>query len=173
MANRVVCYCGHCERYARRFARAEEILDDRGGTDIFNVSPARLEFTSGLHHLACLKLTPKGPLRWYASCCGTPVANTFPTPGAFIALNHILVDWDAIGSIDKHVGPVRAGVNGQFSGDDVGRLKAGKGALLAMILRYGWMLLGWKVRGDHKRSPFFDAKTGRPVLEATLIPKGG
>src|SRR5262245_25612243 len=74
--NRVVCYCDDCQSFAHVLERSEDTLDAHGGTEIFQMSPAQLEFTAGADRLACLRLTPKGLLRWYASCCRTPIGNT-------------------------------------------------------------------------------------------------
>src|SRR5690606_34164535 len=76
---RVVCYCRDCRAFARVLARLD-ILDDAGGTDIVTMRPAGLRFPQGRDQLACLSLGPKGPLRWYAACCGTPVGNTSRNP---------------------------------------------------------------------------------------------
>ncbi|MBX2799781.1 MAG: hypothetical protein KTR31_19035 [Myxococcales bacterium] len=50
---------------------------------MFQFTPARITFTEGSEALRCMRLGPKGPLRWYTDCCKTPVANTFahrPSP---------------------------------------------------------------------------------------------
>jgi len=53
-----------------------KILDAQGGTDVVQTRPANLTFTHGQDTLACMRLTPKGLLRWYAACCNTPIGNT-------------------------------------------------------------------------------------------------
>ena len=72
--DRVVCYCKDCQAFAH-FLGENGILDERGGTDIIQALPRDVNFTKGVDALACIRLTPKGLLRWYTSCCNTPVGN--------------------------------------------------------------------------------------------------
>lgn len=75
-SGRARCYCKDCQAYARFLGRQSEILDAHGGTDLIATLPAAVRFTAGLEQLACVTLTDKGPLRWYATCCRTPIGNT-------------------------------------------------------------------------------------------------
>ncbi|MEM7320716.1 MAG: DUF6151 family protein [Pseudomonadota bacterium] len=70
-----MCYCKDCQRFARHL-EADWVLDDDGGTALYQTVPSRIEFTQGQEKLACLRFSPKGPHRWYAGCCNTPLANT-------------------------------------------------------------------------------------------------
>ena len=74
--NHCVCYCVDCQCFARYLDRADEVLDDNGGTAIFQLSAGKVEITKGQEHLACMRLSPNGLMRWYARCCNSPVANT-------------------------------------------------------------------------------------------------
>jgi hypothetical protein len=75
-ANRGVCYCKDCQAFAHFLGKDGETLDERGGTDVTQVLPKNIAFTQGTEILACIRLTEKGLLRWYAGCCNTPVVNT-------------------------------------------------------------------------------------------------
>jgi hypothetical protein len=74
--NHVICYCDDCQAFAYALGRAGDVLDACGGSEIVQVSPARIRFEAGAEKLSCLRLTAKGPLRWYTSCCNTPIGNT-------------------------------------------------------------------------------------------------
>jgi hypothetical protein len=76
---RFVCYCKDCQAFARCLDRAD-VLDAAGGSDIFQIPPARVGLTSGTDALRCLRLSATGVLRWYTACCATPIANTAPGP---------------------------------------------------------------------------------------------
>jgi hypothetical protein len=71
---RFVCYCRDCQAFARFLERAD-VLDPAGGTDIFQMPPARVKLVAGTDAMRCLRLSNK-VLRWYADCCRTPIANT-------------------------------------------------------------------------------------------------
>jgi hypothetical protein len=51
---RVLCYCKDCQAFARFLNRAD-ILDAAGGTDIFQMPPARVKLTAGADAVRCLR----------------------------------------------------------------------------------------------------------------------
>lgn len=169
--NRLVCFCDDCRAFAHLLGRGEALLDDNGGTEVLQTTPARLAVTEGDDHLACVKLSPKGILRWYASCCGSPICNTPATPRLpFASLVHGIVDWSAAGmNADDCVGPVRGRVYGRFAIGDTAGLDAHDTAPLGLILRVGWGIIKARLRGEHRRSPFFDAESGKAVRRATVL----
>ena len=165
----MVCYCGDCQSFAHFLGRANEILDPRGGTEIFQTSPARVEFTQGRERLACMRLTPKGLLRWYADCCKSPIGNTAITREIpFVGLICVCFDGASAGrALDAALGPVRAHVNTDHAKPDAAGRKTRTSGLLPSLLRFARLLLQARLRGDHKASPFFDARSGQP----TAIPR--
>lgn len=76
---RVVCYCRDCRAFARALGRPD-VLDAAGGTDIITMRPSGLRLLEGGDRVACLSLSPKGPLRWHTACCNTPIGNTARNP---------------------------------------------------------------------------------------------
>ena len=90
--NRCVCYCTDCQAFAQFLQRPTDILDSLGGTDHANASQD-ISFTEGTDNLACMRLTDTGLLRWYASCCHTPIGNTPPNfKLSFIGLIHTCLE---------------------------------------------------------------------------------
>src|SRR5688572_4602143 len=81
---RATCYCKDCRAFAR-FLGQSGVLDASGGSDIVATAPAAVRITSGSEHVACMSLSPKGLLRWYASCCRTPLGNTPRDPKVLYA----------------------------------------------------------------------------------------
>lgn len=164
--NRAVCYCDDCQAFAHFLGRADDLLDAHGGTAIVQMSPARLKITAGLGAVRAMRLTSNGILRWYAGCCATPLANTLATASLpFVGVPEACIEAgageDAIGLA---VGPVHARVRGRFAtGDTSGLDDLHRGAPVAIVLRLARLLLKWRLRGDHKRSPLFDAGTGGPI----------
>jgi hypothetical protein len=169
---RVVCYCDDCQAFARFLGDEDSVLDANGGTDILQLSPARLRLAEGADRLACARVTAKGPYRWYTSCCRTPIGNTLPTARIpFLGLINACVDTGGR-SLDEVLGPVSARVMAKFA---VGRLPtrdAQEAFSIAHVLRLLVSMLRWRLRGDHKRSPFFDNATGEPVAAPRRIEPG-
>lgn len=162
--NRAVCYCDDCQAFARYLGAEGTALDGQGGTDIFQMSPARLTVARGVDRLACMRVTPRGPLRWYADCCRSPIGNTAPTRQLPI-VGLILSSVDARPQeLDQALGPVRARVMVRHAkGTVADSAPVYEGFPASHIARMLWRILVWRVRGDHRRSPFFDSETGRPV----------
>jgi len=73
---RAVCYCDDCQTYAHLLGEPQRVLDPLGGTEVVAALASDVRFTSAIDALACVSLSPRGLLRWYASCCRTPIANT-------------------------------------------------------------------------------------------------
>lgn len=151
--NRLVCYCESCQRYARALGRAAELLDEHGGSDIFQVSAACLGMHSGGELIACLQQTPKGTLRWYTSCCGSPFVNTMASEG----VPFMGVFRSAVGlgrgqeqHADRVLGPVRARVH---ASQQLALPEPSQAVFrtAAMVLNFSALLLRWRLRGDHKR----------------------
>ena len=167
--NRVVCYCGDCQSFAHFLRRADEILDARGGTEIFQTSPARVEITQGHERVACMRLKSGGLLRWYADCCKTPIGNTAITRELpFVGLIQLRQNTDSDGlTRDAALGPVRGHVNARSAKGRAAGEAIRESGVIASVLRFALLTLRARLRGDHKASPFFDARTGEP----TSIPR--
>jgi hypothetical protein len=106
--NRCVCYCRDCQAFAHFLGRPGEILDARGGTDVIQTRPANVIFTQGRDALACMRLTERGLLRWYAACCNTPIGNTLANHRvSFVGLVHSCLEGPGA-SLDDSFGPIRA-----------------------------------------------------------------
>jgi len=157
--NHVVCYCDDCQSFAHALGNAERVLDANGGSEIFQVSPARIEFGAGREHLACLRLAPGGLLRWYASCCRTPIGNTLASRQVpFVGL--VLRSADSESEQRARVaalGPVLGRFNARFAVGDRSRLDAHERVPVALFVRLLRITVGARLRGEHARSPFFTA----------------
>jgi len=168
--NRLVCYCDDCQAFARDLGR-EDILDEHGGSDIFQTSSGCVEILAGGEALACVKQTSR-LLRWYARCCNTPIGNTLPWAQVpFVGLIHCCLDFESADlSKDAVLGPVRGVGFARYATGDPATLAADDRSPLRPLLRLLPIVARARLRGDHKRSPFFDPETGEPVVppEAAL-----
>jgi hypothetical protein len=163
MGNRVVCYCDDCQLFAHFLGRPDEILDARGGTDVFQISPASLQIDGGIQKVGCMRLTASGILRWYTECCRMPIGNTLATPNLpLVGLIHTCIDREAAKTVDVVLGPVRARIFGRFAKTGLEGPPMKNGLSIPSVLRFSRLMLLWRLRGDHKRSPLFDTETGDP-----------
>ncbi|MCV6606239.1 MAG: DUF6151 family protein [Porticoccaceae bacterium] len=158
--NHLVCYCHHCQRFMKELGQ-EALLDDNGGSYIFQMPSCNLIIHKGHDQLRCLKLTPKGPLRWHTACCNSPIANTF-SPG--MPLVGILTSFIAAEADRTNLGKVRFYVQGQNAiGKPPHPVVHPKfpGKLIRRILRQA---LWGKLQGRQKPNPFFSDE-GKPVYK--------
>jgi hypothetical protein len=76
VGDHVVCHCTDCQAFAKRLNAEDRILDLHAGTALYQGRCATMRLLGGRDLLACLHLTQKPTLRWYARCCDTPMFNT-------------------------------------------------------------------------------------------------
>lgn len=161
---RATCYCKDCRAYAR-FLGQPGVLDSSGGTDVVATAPAGVRITAGSEQIACMSLSPKGLLRWYASCCRTPLGNTSRDPKMpYVGLVTVCFD-AAPEAMESAFGPAgRIVLNTKSATEPVSPTTLG---FIAGGLRIFAGLIGARLRGE-RASPFFDA-SGHPLREPEVI----
>jgi len=163
---RGVCYCRDCQAYAHFLGFPGGMLDEMGGTDVVIVQPGAVSFTAGLEHLACMSLSPKGTLRWFAGCCRTPIANT-PRD---VRIPHFGLVHSVLGeggrALDESFGPVRMRVNRQSAHGSPPA--ASLFSTLRGGMRYVAGMVSSRIGGSYRRNPLFGAD-GRPRVEPQVI----
>jgi hypothetical protein len=157
-ANRAVCYCHDCQAFARFLAPESETLDAQGGSDIVQTLPKNVAFTQGVEALACVRLTDKGMIRWYAGCCRTPIGNTPDNYQiSFVGLLHDCLESSGH-SLQNSFGAVRTYANPQGAIGAPKPKRSGVGGTIWWLLK---TILRARVNGDYKRTPFF--RDGKPI----------
>jgi Family of unknown function (DUF6151) len=164
--NRAVCYCKDCQAFAHYLGRPSEILDSSGGTDVIQTVPAKVTFTQGRETLACMRLSEKGLVRWYASCCNTPIGNTAANYRlSFVGLIHNCLEAPPA-SLNDSFGPVRMW---SFTKTAKAKIDASPFGMLPGILRIFAMILRARLNGAYQRTPFFNANTGIPIVNPKIL----
>jgi hypothetical protein len=165
-ANRAVCYCKDCQAFARFLGQERETLDAQGGSDILQILPKNVSFAQGVESLACMRLTDKGMVRWYAGCCKTPIGNTLANYKiSFIGLLHNCLESSGHPLHDSF-GPVRCRVNPQGA---IGEPKPKTVGMGTALLWLGKTILQARLNGDYKKTPFFRAETGLPIVAPQVL----
>jgi len=165
---RGVCYCKDCQAYARFLGRAADVLDVQGGTDVIAIHPQHVVLAHGLDALACMSLSPRGLLRWYASCCRTPIGNTARNAKlAYVGLVHTCLEGAGV-PIERSFGPVTLRMNTAAASGAVADKSRG---VPRSALRFIGTMLGARIGGSYRRSPFFDATSGMPIVAPHVLTK--
>lgn len=166
-AVRAACYCRDCQAYARALG-AQGVLDPAGGTEVVASLPQHVRFTHGIERLACLSLSPNGLLRWYASCCSTPIGNTPRNPKVpYVGLVHTCLAADAAAR-DEAFGPVRVRVN---TGSARSPVRATPLRTVSSVARLATAAAMARMGGSWRRNPFFVAGSATPAREVRVLSK--
>jgi len=169
-STRIVCYCADCRAFARWLDADAPPHDADGGSDILQVSPARLAFSEGIDRLACFRLSPRGLLRWYASCCRTPVCNTVDARQLpFAGVSTRFVHTPDVTTLEGLIGAVRHGVQAGREHGIEAPWPVHAGVPFALIAGSIRNIGGWRLRGDHRRSPLSDPDTGEPAVAPEVL----
>src|ERR1700686_3950624 len=156
-ANRAVCYCKDCQAFAHFLGREADVLDERGGSDVIQTLPKNITFTQGIEALACVRLTQKGLLRWYAGCCNTPIGNTLDNSKiSFIGLMHNCLE-TADRPMQDSFGPVRVWVNTKGAKGNPKPKTVGIGTTILWFLAN---VAKSRIDGSYKQNPFFFVNNG-------------
>jgi len=161
--NHLICYCASCQKFPNHLG-APEVLDEYGGTDIYQVPVGRVEFTAGRDLLSCLRLTEKGAYRWYAGCCRTPIGNTVSPALPFMGVIRACIDTN--GS-DEILGPVRLDANTRDALKPLPEERR-RGSMPLFILRFLSQLLLWKLTGKSRPNPVFKP-SGEPIAVPEIL----
>ena len=164
--NRCVCYCTDCQGFARYLQREDEILDRLGGTSIVQTTQSNITFSEGMENLACIRLTDTGLLRWYTSCCNTPIGNT-PADSkiSFIGLIHNCLSSDR-DSLDKEFGDRCMHVNTKYA---LGENKPKPRGFISGTLRVIGMILKARFNGSYKNTPLFTSELSNVAISDPKI----
>jgi hypothetical protein len=169
MANRAVCYCKDCQAFAHFLERADDaMLNELGGTEIVATLPRHVHFTQGLEALVCMSLSEQGLLRWYTSCCNTPIGNTprdFKI--SYVGLLHSCLAKRAP-SLQDSFGPVRMVLQTKSA---KGQVKSTPISNFVTLLRLMKSMIATRISGSYKWNPFFVEDSGSPIKQPRVLTK--
>jgi len=160
---RIMCCCDDCQSFAQHLNQ-ENILDQYGGTDIFQMPISNIKITEGIEQVSCIRLTPKGMYRWYTKCCNTPIGNSMGAGVPFIGIIHNFMG--NASARDEELGKNRGHIQIKFAKKEVPADL--KGSSFQIILRSLSKLVVWKIKGLNKPSVFFD-DNGKPIVEPNIL----
>jgi hypothetical protein len=133
---------------------------------VIQIVPADITFSQGREALACVRLTRRGMLRWYAACCNTPIGNTPATRKLpFVGLARACLEC-AAPTVTASFGPVR---HCSFIGGAIGQPKPepfGRAGLVFWLIRNR---LRARFTGGFRDNPFFDTGAVRPIVTPKVL----
>lgn len=125
----------------------------------------KIRIVTGRDRLACMHLTAKPTLRWYAECCGTPMFNTYRSgrvPYVTTVVANCDPDW-----------------RGSLLGEPIGHLFTEEAtgdashlrrlSMFKLMRRFSRRMMTDIISGDRRRDPLFDPATLEPFVSPIRI----
>ncbi|QYJ05946.1 DUF6151 family protein [Qipengyuania flava] len=157
--DRVVCHCVDCRDLVRHLGQEDCVLDELGGTDLYQSRCARVKIHAGREHLASLHMTEGKTLRWYAACCNSPMFNTYAN-GKVPYVTTLLANADKAKADDLLGPPIGHVFPEQATGDGSALTPM---PFSRLMRRFFGRMLKDLFSGDRRRSALFDARTLEPI----------
>jgi len=165
----VDCLCCDCQRFAAHLNNKENILDEHGGTELFQTYPSFLQVTEGQNKMRGVQLGKKGIYRWHTTCCNMPLANTMNSPKVpFVGVSVKLMKFSSDREKLETLGPVTMKAFGKYSIGEIPSDAHPRFPISFMPKIMGFMLKGM-IRKMHSPSPFFNEK--ETVAEVEVLAK--
>jgi hypothetical protein len=142
----------------------DRILDLHAGTALYQGRCAAMRLLQGRDRLACLHLTEKPTLRWYARCCDTPMFNTYRN-GRIPYITTLVANCDP----DQRGGLLGPPIGHLFTEEatgDVSHLR--RLAMATLMRRFFKRMITDIIVGDRKRADLFDPGTLAPIAPPAL-----
>ena len=165
-ALRGVCYCKDCRAFAHHLGAASWTHDSLGGAEFVVAQAQHVSFTSGFEHLACLSLTEKGLLRWYAKCCNTPICNTarnWKVP--YVGMIGTCMKTDSV-AFERSFPRVQMRVNTGSAKQVPPSMRLSTVVSLAGFIP---RVMLSSISGAYRQTPFFDQRGGAPVGAVVVL----
>jgi hypothetical protein len=156
VGDHLMCHCTDCQNFARYLGAADRVLQAHGGTELYQGRCATMRLTKGAEKLACLHLTDKPTLRWYTTCCRTPMFNTF-AHGRVPYITTFMANCDPA-QAKAALGPIIGHLSLPESVEGLPRMSFGK-----LMRRFFGRMVKDVLTGDRKRTALFDPKTFAPI----------
>lgn len=160
----VRCFCEDCQNFMRVLEQ-DERLDEYGGSEIYQQALSHVEITEGMEHVACLRLKPEGLYRWYASCCNTPMGNSFGTKVPYFGITKPFIKDERF---EEKAGVLQGSYFKKDAIKPVPRPYLGKHRDPIVIAKLLYRFAKWKITGKTHPNVFFN-KQGEPCKKPKII----
>jgi hypothetical protein len=145
------------------------VMNEHGGTDVYQVPPAHVHITEGADQIRCLRLTPRprALYRFHAACCKTPLGNSLPR-FPFVGVICAALDIESTGRTrDELLGRPLGHIMGKYA---IGGKPAHVSNIMppGLVFSAGRRYLAWWLRDLARPSPFFDPSGGTLCEQVVL-----
>jgi len=167
----VHCLCCDCQQFASHLKNRKNILDEHGGTELFQTYPEFMQITEGHDKIGGIQLKDKGIFRWHTTCCNMPLANTMSSAKVpFVGVSVKLMKFGSGQEKSEALGPVTMKAFGKYSIGEMPIDAHSKFPISFMPKIIGFMLKGMFSKRNIP-SPFFNGK--ETVAKVEVLSKSG
>lgn len=154
----VKCYCCDCQNFALHLKNEDKILDENGGSELFQTYPDLMEITSGHDCVSAIQFKEKGLFRWHTTCCNMPIANTMNSAKIpFIGVSVKFMKLSSEQENMSNLGPVTLKAFGKYATGNTSDNIHPRFPLSFMPKILSFMIKGM-IKKRNKPSPFFEGK---------------
>ncbi len=161
---RITCCCDDCQSFAQYLKQESNVLDQYGGTDIFQMPISNIKITEGIEQISSVRLSAEGLYRWHTKCCNTPIGNSMGAGVPSIGVIHNFMD--NASTRDEELGKNRGHIQTKFAYQEVPADL--RGSTFKIVLRSLSKLIVWKIKGLNKPSAFFH-DNGEPITKPNIL----
>ncbi len=163
----VHCLCCDCQSFARYLNNEANILDEHGGSELFQTYPQYMVITQGQDKIRAMQFGPKGLYRWHTTCCNMPLANTMTSHKVpFVGVSVKLMKFSDDEEKQRILGPVIMKAYGKYA---IGEMP--NDVHSTFPISYTPKILSFMISGMFRKmntpSPFF--KNGKPVSGIDVV----
>ncbi len=165
----VKCLCCDCQSFAAHLGNEEALLDSSGGTELFQTYPAYVTINEGEEYISCLRLSSKGLLRHYTSCCHTPAGNMLEGPKIpFIGIPVAFMSFESDEHKNRILGPITLKAFGKYAKGEKPDDAYERFPLSFLPKIIAFMIKGWMWK-KYQPSPYF--RNGEPISPPEVLKK--
>lgn len=159
-----MCYCKDCQAFAYWLNPAPAALDEAGGSDIIATLPSLVKIEQGIEALACVSFSDTGLLRWYASCCRTPIGNTAREHTThYVGLSPSCL---TLRPLDSSFGRLNVRLHTQSARKSVESTSLRAVLSIMKLLSF---VVPARLTGRYRINPFFDAASGASIRHPHVL----
>ena len=153
----LACHCDSC-RAGALYCGAD--LAPETPVDLYLTPPHHVRITKGIDRLEPFVFSPRGILRWKATCCGVQMFSSQRNPrNAFMS-----VRTDRL-TTPEAIGPI---LTWSFVPGETGaKAHKGKRALAGLVFKAARA----RMSGRWRKTPLYTAYNGKPIAEPVLVPQ--
>ncbi|MEE3078759.1 MAG: DUF6151 family protein [Bdellovibrionota bacterium] len=163
----IQCACDDCQAYIHYLNKEDVFLDQFGFSEIYQVRSNQVRILNGEENIKCLRLSPKGIFRFYASCCHTPISNMIGLKMSFAGISRSFINLDD-NEILNQLGPVTYHIMTEYALREVTEKSSRKFPLI-LTLKIVKQIIHGKIFKTYLPNSFYQQSNGTSKFPVSIL----